>query len=239
MIREYYHWLSPALGRDMELLVFGHGGARVLAFPADRGRFYDWEDRGLVAALQGSLEDGTLQLFCVDSIDGETWYATARPVAERVRRHAAYDRYLHEEVLQFSLRHNETPALIVTGPGLGGYHALNFSFRHPESVRRVLSLSGEVDVRPFLGGYFDDECYFSNPCDFLAGEHEEARLEVLRRLDIILAVGRDDRVRAANERLSVILWSKNVWHALRVWDGVAHDWTVWARMLPLYVRGHD
>jgi esterase/lipase superfamily enzyme len=239
MIREYHHWLSPALDRDMELLVFGHGGARVLAFPADRGRFHDWEDRGLVGALDDELESGTLQLFCVDSIDGESWYATSKPATERLRRHVAYDRYLHEEVVPFSLRHNETPVLLVTGPGLGGYHALNFTFRHPESVRRVLSLSGVADVRPLLGDYYDSECYFNNPCDFLAGEHEAERLEALRRPDIILAVGRDDPLCAANERLSRILWGKNVWHALRIWEGLAHDWPVWARMLQLYIRGHD
>ena len=41
------------------------------------------------------------------------------------------------------------------------------------------------------------------------------------------------------ERLSGLLWGKDVWHALRVWDGFAHDWPVWARMLPLYIGGHD
>ncbi len=141
--------------------------------------------------------------------------------------------------MPFSLRRNETPLLIVTGPGLGGYHALNFTFRHPESVRRVLSLSGTVDVRPLFGDYYDDECYLNSPCDFLAGEHDAARLEALRRLDIILAVGREDYRCAANERLSVILWGKNVWHALRIWEGLAHDWPVWARMLQLYIGGHD
>ena len=36
------------------------------------------------------------------------------------------------------------------------------------------------------------------------------------------------------------LWQ--LWHhrnALRLWDGFAHDWPVWERMLPMYIGGHD
>ena len=51
MFREHRRWFSPALGRDMELLVFGHGGARVIVFPTSMGRFYEWEDRGMIGAL--------------------------------------------------------------------------------------------------------------------------------------------------------------------------------------------
>ncbi len=55
----------------MELLVFGHVGARVLVYPTSMGRFFQWEDTGMIAALGDQLENGGLQLFCVDSVDGE------------------------------------------------------------------------------------------------------------------------------------------------------------------------
>jgi hypothetical protein len=51
MHREYHRWYNPSLGRDMELLLFGPGGARVLAFPTSMGRFFEWEDHGMVDAL--------------------------------------------------------------------------------------------------------------------------------------------------------------------------------------------
>ena len=44
MNREYHRWYSPSLERDMELLVFGHSGARTLVFPTSMGRFFQWED---------------------------------------------------------------------------------------------------------------------------------------------------------------------------------------------------
>jgi esterase/lipase superfamily enzyme len=87
MNREYQRWYSPALHRDMELLVFGHGGARVLVFPTSMGKFYEWEDRGMIGALGEQLDRGWLQFFCVDSIDGESWYAKDRPPGERAWRH--------------------------------------------------------------------------------------------------------------------------------------------------------
>ena len=34
----------------MELLIFGWGGARVLVFPTSMGRYYEWEDRGIILA---------------------------------------------------------------------------------------------------------------------------------------------------------------------------------------------
>ena len=239
MNRQYHRWYSPSLQRDMELLVFGHAGARVLIFPTSQGRFFQWEDTGMVAALGNQLEQGSLQLFCVDSVDAESWYARWRPTAERAYRHVQYDQYLMQEVLPFTVQHNPNPYLITTGTSFGAYHAVNFAFRHPQLVDRVIGLSGLYDIKRFTGGYSDDNVYFNSPCDFIKGEHEEERLQALRQIDIILAIGRDDPSCPNNEYLSQILWSKNIWHALRIWDGWAHDWPWWKQMIQLYIGGHD
>jgi esterase/lipase superfamily enzyme len=237
MNRSYHRWFSPALQRDMELLVFGHAGARVLAFPSSCGRFFDWEDRGLVGSLGEHFERGWIQLICVDSVDRESWYAFKRPPGERAWRHAQYDQYVSTEVVPFSLQLNNNPFLISTGPSFGGYHAVNFGLRHPDQVRRVLGMSGVYDIRRFVRDHYDNNVYFNNPCDYIAGEQDPDRLASLRGLDIILAVGRDDPLIASNRRLSEELWDKGVWHALRVWDGFAHDWPVWEKMLHLYLAG--
>ncbi len=239
MHRSYHRWHSPSLDRDMELLVFGHAGARILAFPTSMGRFYDWENHGLVGGvLRHGLENGFIHLVCVDSVDAESWYAR-RPPGERVWRQVQYDRYLFDEVLPFTRSLNANPFLIVTGASFGGYHAVNFALKHPEQVGRLLSMSGLCDIRRLIHGYSDQNLYYNNPVEFLAAEHSPARLDALRRLDIILAVGHDDSLCASNEQLSQLLWSKNIWHALRIWDGFAHDWPVWERMLQLYLSGHD
>ena len=98
MKREYHRWFSPSLDRDMELLVFGHGGARVLVFPTSQGRFYEWEDRGMMDTFREQIDRGWFQFFCVDSVDAESWYATRkhpgarawrRVLSERAWRHGA------------------------------------------------------------------------------------------------------------------------------------------------------
>ena len=74
MNRGYHKWFSANLHRTMELLVFGHAGRAVLFFPTRMARFYDYENWGIVEALQTKIENGEIQLFCVDSIDIESFY---------------------------------------------------------------------------------------------------------------------------------------------------------------------
>jgi esterase/lipase superfamily enzyme len=240
MHRDYRRWFSPALGRDMELLIFGHGGARVLVFPSSRGRFFEWEDRGMIqGALGHHIEQGWLQVCCVDSVDDESWYARWKHPHDRAIRHAQYDGYLRDEVLPLLEYINPNPYLITTGASFGAYHAMSFALRYPHRVGRVIGLSGLYDVREIIGGYSDEAVYFYNPADFVMGESNGDRLAAMQRLDIIMAIGRDDPMRGNNDYFSGRLWSKGIGNALRIWDGWAHDWPYWQRMLPMYIGGHD
>ncbi len=238
MNREYHRWYSPSLGRDMELLIFGHAGARVLVFPTSGGNFYEWEDFGMVDALRDHLEQGWIQMTCVGSVDSESWFARWKHPADRVRRHMQYDGYIMNEVLPLMAR-NPNPFLITTGASLGAFHAANFAFRYPHVFNRIIGLSGLYDATYFTRGYTDENVYFHDPCQYLKSESDPQRLDALRRLDIILATGRDDAAVGNNEYLSEILWSKNIGHALRIWDGWVHDWPYWKDMIRRYIGGHD
>ncbi len=239
MNREYHHWFSPSLNREMELLVFGHAGARVLVFPTSMGRFFQWEDTGMIAELSEHLEKGWIQLFCVDSVDAESWYAKGKHPAERVVRHVQYDRYLLEEVLPFIRQRNSNPFLITAGTSFGGYHAVNFALRYPLLVDRTIGLSGLYDIKRFTDGYSDDNVYFNSPCDFIENEHDPERLHALQHIDIILAIGQGDPSCPNNRAFSDILWEKKIGNALRIWDGWAHDWPWWRQMICMYIGGHD
>src|SRR6266511_3266048 len=83
MNREYHKWYSPNLNKDMELLLFGTGGRPVLAFPTSMGRFYQNEDFSLIGTLSGHLDHEVVQIMCVDSIDGESWYNRSIPAYDR------------------------------------------------------------------------------------------------------------------------------------------------------------
>lgn len=237
MHREHIQWHSPTLGRSMEMLVFGHGGARVIAYPTSQGRFYEWEDRGMVGALAEQLERGWIQLYCVDSVDAESWYARHLPVDHRAHRQTAYERYVLDEVIPLTWSRNQTPFLMTAGASFGAYHALDLALRHPGAVNRVIALSGLYNIKEMTRGESSGAVYAHDPSHYMIHEHDHGRLEAMRRLDIVLAIGRDDPHRQDNEHLSGVLWSQGIWHALRLWDGWCHDWPWWRAMIREYIDG--
>ena len=239
MHREHHRWFSPSLGRDMELLVFGHAGARVLALPTSLGRFHEWQDFGMIDALNDHLERGWVQIYCVDSVDAESWYAKHIHPTERARRQLQYDRYIMEEVLPLTRQRNDNPFLMAAGASFGAYHAVCLAFRHPGMFGRVIGMSGLYDIKDLTDEYSDGLVYSVNPSEFIANEHDQGRLASLRRMDIILSTGRDDPNVGNNEYLSRMLWSKDIGNALRLWDGWSHDWPYWHQMIRTYIGGHD
>ena len=73
MHTEYKKEYSNILGRDIEFKIYGHTGKPCLVFPPQDGRFHNYEDFEMVQELSDYIERGELQLFCVDSVDRESW----------------------------------------------------------------------------------------------------------------------------------------------------------------------
>src|SRR5438046_5550642 len=99
MNREYLKGYSRELNREMEMLVFGHAGTPVLVFPTSMGKFFEYEDRGMVTELSEKLETGVMQLYCVDSVDEEALYNNNVHPRVRIARHIQYEDYIKHEVL--------------------------------------------------------------------------------------------------------------------------------------------
>lgn len=220
----------------MELLVFGYGGTPLLVFPTSRGRFFENEDRGLIGAMTHKIDCGELQAICVDSVDSESWYNRGVHPRIRVLRHLQYERYLVDEVLPFIRGKNSSQHLAVTGCSFGGYHALNFTLRHPDCVTHCVSMGGAFDIHSFLNGYYDDECYFNCPADYLQAMSDPWYLSRYRNgLKLVLATGEHDMCQGENRRMSGILHGKQIPHWLDVWgEGTGHDWPWWQRMAQKY-----
>ena len=232
MNREYHKWHSPSLGRDMELLVFGHGGVPVIVFPTSMGRFFDYENRNMISVIGEQYEHGEIQDFCVDSVDAESWYNKSVPPALRVARHVQYDQYLVNELVPFVRARNSSPELAVTGCSFGGYHSVNFALKHPQVVTQCVSMGGAFDIHQFLDGYYDDNCYFNCPPDFLPNLNDDA----IYRQKMVLAAGETDICRAENERLAGIMAAKGIPYTLDIWgDGAGHDWPWWLQMVKKFL----
>jgi esterase/lipase superfamily enzyme len=230
MNRDYHAWHSPALGRTMELLVFGHGGEPVITFPTSCGKFFEWEDFGMVAALSDRLEAGRVQLFCLDSVDAESWYNRGVHPEHRVARDDDYDRYLVHEVVPFVRSRNARP-ITLAGASFGGYHVVDKGLRHPDVFAKLLAISGAYDLGWFLGGHRSLGTHLRQPLAYLPDLDDAWFLDQLRRQVILLAVGDRDFLLDHNVRLSRALAGKGVPHLLDVWSDQEHDWPVWREMV--------
>lgn len=236
---QHRSWHSPALGRTMHVRWFGHGGARLLAFPTTMGNHNEWPNRYMPDVLREHIERGWIQLWCLDHNHDQSWYDKEAHPGHRAWLHLQYDRYVRDELLPFTASVNANPFVIATGASFGGFHAMSLALRNPTLFHRVIGLSGMYDIKGMTGGYSDANVYACNPFDFMQHEQDPARLAAFRRQDIIIAIGRGDPNYQENAEFSAILWRKGIGNALRVWDGHAHDWPYWEQMIVRYVGGHD
>lgn len=215
----------------MELLTYGHSGVPVLVFPTSQGKFYEYENSGMVHAIWQKIEWGQLQLFCVDSVDSESWYNRGIHPHDRVMRSVAYEDYVVHEVFPLMRNLSGKDQICTTGCSLGAYYALNFALRHPDITSSCIAMSGAFDMTPFLGGYYDQDVYFNNPVDYVPNASDPWFLERYNRMKIVLAVGDHDICLGENYRMAHVLGTKHIPHWLDVWTGgERHDWPLWQRM---------
>ncbi len=236
MNREYHKWHSGRLDREMELLLFGHAGLPVLVFPTSGGRFFDFEDRGMVAAVSEKIGAGQLQVFCVDSVDTESWYNRQIPPQRRIARHMQFEEYLLNEVVPLIRLKNQDARLVALGISFGGYHAVNIAMRHPDVFSGFVSLSGTFDLTGFLDGFYDKDCNAHLPTHYLPEMSDRWLLDHYRNGSYVLATGWDDHCLEQNETMDRILSAKAIPHQLHVWDSAnSHDWPTWQRMAQVYL----
>ncbi len=245
MNTEHVRWWSPALGQDMELKAYGHGGKPALVFPSGGGRFHEYEDFGMVEACGPFIEEGRLQLFSIDSVDQQSWMNAGLSLAERARRHEAYEAYVHDEVLPFIQDRNRSGGgVLATGVSGGAYHAANFLLRRPDVFDATIALSGLYGPRFVLGDQWDDCLYFHFPLCYLPGLADERLLGLIRRSRIILCVGqgaweRCDQYDCIGETRAMkeALEAKGIPCWVDFWGyDVGHDWPWWRLQMPYFLR---
>jgi len=236
MHREYVAWDSPALGRKMEHLWFGHAGRPMIWYPTSVGRFYQNEDFGLIGTVADMIEDGQIQVCCVDSVDEESFYAKTRHPSERIRRHDQYDRYVYSEVVPFVRDKGRTGGRIATlGASFGAYHAVNFGLRHPDVCDKVVGFSGKYDIHSFLDGYWDELCYFHCPTAYVPNMDGEW-MGKLSQMDLVIVTGATDNILSGTTDMLSILDRKGIPVRGRVWDApYGHDWPWWKVQIRQYL----
>lgn len=242
MKREYHSWWSPRLRRDMELLVFGHSGTKVLVFPTRGGRFYEYEDLGITEALRNRVEAGELQLYCVDGIDSESFYCFWAHPSGRVQRYLEYEEYILNEVLPLMELKNPCGKSALHGCSLGAYFAINIGFKYPHLFQKICAFSGRYDLtkavegfNDLLGGYYDQMVYYNTPEHFMRNMECGDLLSEMRSMEIVLVCGKQDPFLASNYHLSEALSTKSIPHRLFEWEDRAHRGRYWRMMAAEYL----
>ncbi|MCW3112179.1 MAG: esterase [Segetibacter sp.] len=242
MKREYHKWYSPHLKRDMELLIFGHAGNPVLFFPTRTARFYDYENWRVIDAIADKINKGWLQVYCVDSIDLESFYCTCSHPSQRILRHMQYENYIVNEVMPLMRFKNSNNYLVSAGCSLGAYHAINISFRHPKLFSKTVGMSGRYDLtlhaknfNDLFDGYNDENIYFNMPSQFIPNLTDENIIADLKKMQIVLAVGKEDPFLRNNEFLHNSLLQKGIANTLHIWEGEAHRPRFWQQMVQYFL----
>jgi len=235
-----YQWDSSHLGRTMELKVYGKEGKPVLVFPTRGGRFFDFENFGMVDACLPFIESGKIRLYTVDSVDNESWLNESLPPVDRARRHEEYDAYIIHEVLPFIHKDCGYRGKIITmGCDMGGYHAANFFFRHPEFFDAMISLSGFFHLQMFIGDYMDENVYFNSPLHYLPNLDDPRILQLYRKSDICICVGQgqwEESMMAHAYAMKKVLKDKGIPCWVDFWgQDVSHDWIWWRQQLPYFL----
>lgn len=244
---EYFKEYSECLQREMEYKVYGHAGIPLLVFPAQDGHFYDFEAFGMVDSVYQYLENGQIQLFCVDSIDQESWSDTNGDIRHRLYMHEQWYYYIINELVPRIFEINAyanghfASGIITTGCSLGASHAANFMFRRPDIFKGCIALSGYYDSDLFLGGYHDDIVYRNWPIQYLHGmANDHPYIEEYRQCKIILCCGQGDfeeEMIRSTKRMEELLHYKNIPAWVDYWgQEVKHDWDWWRVQFPYFIK---
>lgn len=229
-------WRSPSLGKDMEVTIYGTSGTPVIGIPTRGATCHQWEQFGIVDAVSYQIENGYNQLYCLSTVDGESFLNKSIPPKQRLVRHQQYESYLVEEVVPFVKEQNNIDYLIIAGTDLGGYHALNAALKHPAAFDKAIGISGIYDITSFMDGYYEDDVYYNNPTDYIPNLSKQLLLKKIRDIDFRLVSYQHDERQDYARRMSTVFRMKFIRHKLDIWDKQSdHEWDQWPQMFKTHI----
>ena len=241
MRREQFTTHSTYLGRDMHAIAYGEAGAYpIVAVPTQDAMADEWEGFGMVDVLAPLIDEGRIQLFCVDTVDHDSWTDGSGDDERRAATQEAYYDYLVEELLAEVHERNASELRpLAVGCDLGATQAALLALRRPDLFQGCIALSGIYRTSRFFGDWMNDTLYDNDACAFLSNmepTHPYVRLYNERQL--VFCVGQGawedgiDDLRVISEELDRL--GVGAWCDFWGFD-VSHDWPWWKRQIAYFL----
>ncbi|MCF8412141.1 MAG: esterase [Melioribacteraceae bacterium] len=235
MKEQFHTWYTQYLHRDFHMLVFGHSGFPVICFPPGGGRYYDLKDNGVINSCSHLINSGRIKLYCPDTIDSRSWFNYSIPAKERVDLYLQYEQVILNDVIEFAKYDSGFGNVGMFGLAFGSFNALNISFKYPEKIGYLYGVSGYYDIKPHIYGFYDENCYYNNPFDYIPNLNDAYQLDSLKWMDIGFGVGDYDIAKPDSEKLSALLYNKKIMHHIEYWEKGNHCWETWREFSPKFL----
>ena len=192
---QYFKEYSPALGREMECKVYGHGGRPMLYILSGRPLLRLRVISTWPTPLHpGSSRAGNM-VMSIDTLDKETWSDTNGDPYWRIRRYEQWLRYIVDEVVPAALLSKErngwddlpgvTPSAAARRDPCG--QPLPPLARH---LLRLSGLSGIYTAHYGFGDYMDELVYMNSPVDYMRNFPEDhPYMELYRNQKAVICCG--------------------------------------------------
>ena len=239
MIEHYHKWYSQFFNRDFEMLVFGETGIPLILFPSTRGRYYTPKDYGFIHSVQDLVNSNKLKIYCPDSIINETWLNYSISPEERVTNHLAYENTILKDVIEFAKYETGYNNVILAGFEFGAYYSLNISFKYPELVEGFYSFCGIYDMKQFIMGYYDDDCYYNSPLDYIPNLKDPKYLNQIKEMPITIVTGNYDNHFDESTKISQILNKKKIGHTYAYLEGLGKNWDKAREAFKFYISNYN
>lgn len=232
---------SPALGRHVKVLAFGHYGTPLIAFPSGLGNYHDFENFGMIESVAGLIEAGRLKVYCPESNDGEAWLSDHWDLNQRTYRHRCYEDFFVNNLAAAIKFDCGSPHIKIglTGCSWGAYHACNFALKFPHIFNYALCMSGRYHLGRTLEGRWNEDVYFNDPFAYVPNLHGDALNHVRWNTHINLVVGQgahENNCIPETHQMADLLASKGISHERNIWGfDSEHHWYWWRKQIATYM----
>lgn len=236
----YYKRPSAILSRDMEFKTYGSGGKPVLFIPCQGGRFFDFEDFGMVNAWSSQIESGKCTVISCDSIDNEAWASSGADKRQRIEMHERWIEYITLELVPtIHALFPHAGGILAFGISMGAMHVANLYYRRPDLFDSLFAISGVYDNRIFFDDYCDDLVYRNCPAIYLANmPHDHPYMAKYHAQKSLIVCGQgawEGDVLDSTRRLDTICCEKGIPTRFCYWGfDVDHNWPWWFKMVQTY-----